>query len=182
MIYRLANRDDAPAMLELYRPYVEADTASFEYEAPSLSAFVARFEAITADFPWYVAEEGGEIAGFAYASRPFERAAYQWLAELSVYVAVPFHGRGVGRALYAALERDLLDMGYVSAWALITKENAPSIAFHEKLGYRLMAEMPNAGYKFGRWLSVVWYRKDLRDAPAPGPAPRRFRDLNRREE
>ena len=182
MVYRLATRADVPAMLGIYRPYVEADTASFEYEPPSPAAFAARFDAITADFPWYVAEEGGAVVGFAYASRPFERAAYQWLAELSVYIEPGSHGRGVGRSLYAALERDLRDMGYVSAWALVTKENAASVAFHEKLGYRLMAEMPDAGYKFGRWLSVVWYRKDLREAADPGPAPTRFRDLKRREE
>ena len=182
MIYRLASRADVPGMLEIYRPYVETGTATFEYETPSLSAFEARFEAITADFPWYVAEEDGAVAGFAYASRPFERAAYQWLAELSVYVAAEFHGRGAGRALYALLERDLLNMGYVSAWALITEENAASVAFHERLGYRFMAEMPDAGYKLGRWLSVVWYRKDLREAADPGPAPLRFRDLKKREE
>ena len=182
MILRLATRADVSAMLEIYRPYVEADTASFEYETPSLAAFEARFDAITADFPWYAAEEEGEIVGFAYASRPFERAAYRWLAELSVYVRAESHGRGVGRALYGALERDLADMGYMSAWALVTKENAASVAFHERMGYRLMAEMPDAGYKFGRWLSVVWYRKDLRRAADPGPAPLRFCDLKRREE
>ncbi|MBR3503515.1 MAG: N-acetyltransferase [Clostridia bacterium] len=182
MRIRLATSADLPAMLEIYRPHVEAGTASFEYETPSLEAFGARFGAITADFPWYAAEEDGAVAGFAYASRPFGRAAYQWLAELSVYVGAGFQGRGAGKALYAALERDLTDMGYVSAWALITKENAASVAFHEKLGYRFMAEMPDAGFKFGRWLSVVWYRKDLRDAPDPGPAPLRFRDLNRGEE
>ena len=182
MRFRLATRADVPAMLAIYRPYVEADTASFEYETPSLAAFEARFEAITADFPWYVAEEDGAVVGFAYASRPFERAAYRYLAELSVYVRADCRGHGAGRGLYGLLERDLTDMGYVSAWALITKENRASVAFHERLGYRLMAEMPDAGYKFGRWLSVVWYRKDLRDAASPGPAPLRFCQLNRREE
>ena len=182
MKYRLAARADVPAMLDIYRPYVERDTASFEYEAPSPAAFAARFEAVTADFPWYVAEEGGAAVGFAYASRPFQRAAYQWDAELSVYVAAACHGRGVGRTLYGLLERDLLAMGYVKVYALITSENAASIAFHEKMGYRLVAEMPAAGYKFGRWLSVAWYEKTLRDAPDPGPAPRRFRQLREGEE
>lgn len=177
MRLRLAGIADLPAMLDIYRPHVEAGTASFEYETPSPAAFEARFCAITADFPWYAAEEDGEIAGFAYASRPFERAAYQWDAELSVYVADAYRGHGVGRRLYERLERDLARMGYVNAYALITKENGASVAFHERLGYRFMAEMPDAGYKFGRWLSVVWYAKTLRDAPDPGPAPLRFGDL-----
>ena len=182
MICRLAERADVPAMREIYRPYVERDTASFEYETPSPEAFAARFEAVTADFPWYVAEENGVVVGFAYASRAFARAAYRWDADLSVYLSTPFHGRGAGRALYGLLERDLAAMGYVNAYALITKENAASVAFHERLGYRLLAELPAAGYKFGRWLSVVWYGKTLRRAPDPGPAPLRFCDLNTREE
>ena len=174
MKYRLADRADLPAMLEIYRPYVEEETVSFEYETPSLEAFSARFERITADFPWYVAEEDGAVIGYAYASRAFERAAYQWDADMSVYIAKDFHGRGVGRALYEILERDLIAMGYVNAYALITQENAASIAFHEKMGYRFMAEMPAAGYKFGRWLSVAWYSKRLREAADPGEAPKRF--------
>lgn len=182
MRLRLATPADLPAMLAIYRPHVESGTASFEYETPSPAAFSARFEAITADFPWYAAEEDGVVAGFAYASRPFARAAYQWDAELSVYVADAYRGRGVGRALYARLERDLAAMGYVNVYAIITKENTASIAFHERLGYRFMAEMPDAGYKFGRWLSVVWYAKALRGGRDPGPAPVRFRDMERQEE
>ncbi len=182
MIYRLARASDLPAMLAIYRPYVEGDTASFEYETPSLEEFTGRFERVAADFPWYAAEEDGVLAGYAYASRAFERAAYQWDADLSVYVAAPFQGRGVGRALYGRLERDLARMGYVNAYALVTAENRSSVAFHERMGYSLMAEFPASGYKFGRWLGVFWYAKTLRDAPDPGPAPLRFRDLTDREE
>ncbi|MBO4885263.1 MAG: N-acetyltransferase [Clostridia bacterium] len=182
MTYRLAFPSDLPAMLAVYRPYVERDTASFEYETPSLEEFTARFERVAVDFPWYAAEEDGVVVGYAYASRAFERAAYQWDADLSVYVAAPYHGRGVGRALYERLERDLARMGYVNAYALVTAENRASAAFHEKIGYRLMAEMPKAGYKFGRWLGVLWYVKVLRDAPDPGPAPLRFCDFISRQE
>ena len=182
MTYRLASPADLPAMLEIYRPYVEHDTASFEYETPSPEEFAARFGRIAADFPWYVAEEEGVLAGYVYASRAFERAAYRWDADMSVYIAAPYQGRGVGQALYERLERDLARMGYVNAYALVTGENKASAAFHERMGYRLMAEMPGAGYKFGRWLGVLWYAKTLRDAPDPGPAPLRFRDLMNREE
>ena len=181
MKYRLAERADLSAMLEIYRPYVEKDTASFEYETPSPDAFSARFERISADFPWYVAEEDGAVVGFAYASRAFERAAYQWDADMSVYIAEDFHGRGAGRALYELIERDLIGMGYVNAYALITQENVASLAFHEKMGYRFMAEMPASGYKFGRWLSVVWYSKRLREADDPGEAPKRFSEIAMKE-
>ena len=100
MTYRLASPSDLPAMLAIYRPYVERDTASFEYETPSPEEFAARFGRIAADFPWYVAEESGVVVGYAYASRAFERAAYRWDADLSVYIAAPFTaGASDGRSM-----------------------------------------------------------------------------------
>ena len=177
MIYRLARPEDVPAILEIYRPYVEKTTVSFEYETPSLEAFAQRFARITADYPWYVAEEGGEIAGYAYASRAFERRAYCWDADLSVYIAAQWHGRGIGRRFYELLENDLKRMGYVTAYAIVTGENAASLAFHKKMGYTLVAELPHVGFKMGKWLSVRWLEKRLRDPSDPGDAPLRFAEL-----
>lgn len=182
MNLRLASRADVPAILEIYRPYVEQTTVSFEYETPSLEAFGARFDAVTADFPWYVAEENGVIAGYAYAARAFERRAYGWDADLSVYIAGPWRGHGLGRMLYERLEADLIRMGYVTAYALVTGENQASMAFHERMGYRKMAEMPRTGFKMGRWLSVIWYEKRLRDPADPGDAPSRFSEIEHTEE
>lgn len=177
MIYREATRSDVAAMREIYRPYVEGTTVSFEYETPSLVDFTARFERITRDFPWYVAEENGEIAGYAYADRAFERRAYCWDADMSVYISEKWHGRGIGRQFYALLEDALRRMGYVSAYALVTEENAASCAFHERMGYEKMCVMPRTGYKMGKWLGVTWYVKFLREADDPGDAPKAWRDV-----
>lgn len=176
MTFREATRADVAAMLEIYRPYVENTTVSFEYETPSLAEFAVRFERITADFPWLVAEEDGVIAGYAYADRAFERRAYAWDADLYVYIEPRFHGRGVGRRFYELLEEALFFMGYVHVYALVTEENAPSCAFHEAMGYEKMCVMPDVGYKMGKWLDVNWYEKTLRAAADPGKAPLSWRD------
>jgi phosphinothricin acetyltransferase len=81
---RLAKEADIPQILEIYRPYVEQTTVSFEYSAPSTEAFAARFQEITERFPFLVWEEDGSILGYAYACLPFSREAYRWIAEPSI--------------------------------------------------------------------------------------------------
>lgn len=73
---RVAEERDVVPILDIYAPYVRETTITFEYEVPTPEAFLARFEGITRDFPWLVWEEAGAVLGYAYASRPFERAAY----------------------------------------------------------------------------------------------------------
>lgn len=98
---------DVRDMLEIYRPYILETAYTFEYDVPSLEEFEARFRKITGAFPWLVWEEDGEILGYAYGSRAFERAAYQWDADLSIYLRRDCRGRGVGRQLYTELERQI---------------------------------------------------------------------------
>ena len=101
---RIAAKADIPAILDIYAPYILNTTATFEYTVPSLEEFTARFENITSQFPWLVWEENGTVLGYAYGSAPFERAAYRWCAEVSIYIAPHAKGQGIGRKLYAALE------------------------------------------------------------------------------
>ncbi len=100
---RMATTADIPAILEIYAPYVENTAISFEYSVPSLEAFTARFTRITARFPWLVWEEKGKILGYAYGSLPWERAAFQWCAEVSIYLHPDAHRKGIGSALYRVL-------------------------------------------------------------------------------
>ena len=133
---RLATQADIPAILAVYAPYVENTTYTFEYDVPTLDAFTARFAAITAQFPWLVWEENGQVLGYAYAGAPWERAAYRWCAEVSIYLAPCIHRRGIGRALYQRLEQILQRQGYRVVYALITSENQPSLEFHQKMGIK----------------------------------------------
>ena len=170
---RFANKEDLSHILAIYAPYVTTSTASFEYEVPTEEEFTRRFETITAQFPWLVWEEDGQILGYAYGSAPFERAAYRWCAEPSIYLAPEAQGKGIGRRLYTVLEDLLQKQGYRLLYAIITSENAGSIAFHEKLGYRHLATFPGCGYKHGKQLGVVWMEKDLPfvEYPISSPTP-----------
>ena len=159
---RVAVEADVPAILEIYAPYVQNTTITFEYEVPTMEEFLLRFQTVTRDFPWLVWEERGEILGYAYACRPFERTAYSWCAEPSIYLKSTAQGQGMGRKLYRALEELLKRLGYRVLLALITGENTGSLAFHEKLGYGFAGELKDCGYKFGRWLSVFWMEKQLK--------------------
>lgn len=158
---RIAVEADVPAILEIYAPYVTDTTITFEYDVPTQEEFLNRFRTMIRDFPWLVWEEKGEILGYAYACRPFERAAYSWCAEPSIYLRPDVQGRGIGRRLYLALEELLKIQGYQVLLALITGENTGSRCFHEKLGYCIAGEIHRCGWKFGRWLNVFWMEKPL---------------------
>ena len=159
---RVATEADVPAILSIYAPYVTDTTVTFEYEVPTEAEFLNRFRSITRDFPWLVWEENGEILGYAYAARPFERAAYSWCAEPSIYLRPDAQGRGIGRRLYLALEELLKRLGCRVLLALITGENTGSVAFHQKLGYSVCGEIHRCGWKFERWLNVFWMEKHVK--------------------
>ena len=161
MPIRLAKESDIPQILEIYRPYVEQTTVSFEYSTPSMEAFTARFREITERFPFLVWEEDASILGYAYACLPFSREAYRWIAEPSIYLRQEARGRGIGRKLYTALEEILKLLGYRLSYALITSENEPSLRFHEALGYRVLAHFPGCAYKMDRQLGVTWMENAL---------------------
>ena len=171
MAIRFAKRQDLPQILAIYGPYILETAASFEYSVPSQEEFTARFDDITARFPWLVWEEDGEILGYAYGSLPFERAAYQWCAESSVYLAPKAQGKGIGKRLYAALEEILSYQGYHKVYAIITSENEGSLAFHRAVGYTEVAQMPQCGFKFGRWYGITWMEKVLKTGESASNAP-----------
>ena len=168
---RIATEADIPQMLSIYAPYILNTTYTFEYDVPTQEEFLQRFRTLTAQFPWLVWEEEGKILGYAYGSAPFERAAYRWCAEDSIYLLPEAHGRGIGSRLYRALENVLFYQGYQRIYALITAENAPSIAFHKQLGFQLRGDLPEAGIKFGHRIGVVWMDKSANSVAFPSSFP-----------
>lgn len=177
MSVRQATVQDVPRILEIYGPYVEHTAISFEYAVPTIEEFTRRFLKITDQFPWLVWEEDGAVLGYAYGSRPFERAAYQWCASASVYLCPEACGKGIGRKLYAALEQLLQKQGYRKVYAVITTANEPSVAFHRAVGYRHTATMPDCGYKFGTWYGTIWMEKDLSTCDTPPRTPVSIREI-----
>lgn len=173
-MFRIAVEADVPQILSIYAPYVRDTTVTFEYDVPTETEFLERFRGITRDFPWLVWEEDGEILGYAYAARPFERSAYRWCAEPSIYLKSTAQGQGIGRKLYLALEELLKLQGYQVLLALITGENEGSCRFHEKLGYTLVGDIPLCGMKFGRWLNVFWMEKRISIVHIPSEFPTKW--------
>jgi len=168
---------DAEAVLSIYAPYILTTPVTFETEVPTVSEFAERIEAISGEFPYLLLFIDSELAGYAYAHKQAERAAFGWNAELSVYLRMDMRGKGLGRPLYQLL-MDLLRMqGYVNVYGVITGSNAGSIAMHEKMGFTQIGRHEKTGFKFGQWHDVVWMHKRIGADGAPGEI-RRFDALD----
>ena len=166
MQIRVAEEKDAATLLEIYSYYVEKTAITFEYETPSIEEFTHRIHDIKAKYPYIVAEENGEILGYAYGSAFHPRAAYGWCAEMSIYVRHDRRGSGAGGRLYRALESLLAEMGILNLNACIAvapKEDeyltSASVDFHRHFGYKRVGEFHRCGYKFNRWYNMVWMEK-----------------------
>ncbi|AHM02765.1 phosphinothricin N-acetyltransferase, putative [Roseibacterium elongatum DSM 19469] len=111
--------------------------------------------------PFVVAEHVGGVVGFATASQFRGGPGYAHTWEHSIHVADTARGRGIGRALMAAIEAALRARGAHSVFAGVSGENAEAIAFHTALGYAEAARLREVGWKFGRWHDLVLLQKML---------------------
>jgi L-amino acid N-acyltransferase YncA len=171
---RLATERDAAAVAAIYAPFCDSTAVSFESVAPSPEEMANRIRATTAQWPWLVLEIDGVVAGYAYASRHRDRAAYAWAVDTAVYVGDGHRGHGVGRALYTALVDFLRAQGYFKACAGITLPNPASVALHEAIGFKPVGVYRGIGYKLGAWHDVAWYELALQPERAdPAPPKRR---------
>jgi L-amino acid N-acyltransferase YncA len=174
---RCATVQDAEVILAIYAPIVLETAISFELVPPTLDQMRGRIETTIPKLPWLVAEAERGIAGYAYAGRHRERAAYQWSVDVSAYVASEMRGKGVGRTLYTALLGILTDLGYYSALAGIALPNAASVGLHEAMGFRQIGIYRNIGYKHGAWRDVGWWQcqlREYRENPEPPQAMAEF--------
>ena len=172
MHIRLASADDADGIRTVYAPFVDTP-ATFEEEVPSCETYRERIVRICEKYPCLVAEEDGRVVGFAYAHELRERIAFQWNAELSVYLAPAAQGRGAGSRLYTALLELLRLMGIKAVYGVVTSPNPASERLHRAFGFALMGVQPHAGFTCGAWHDVAWYVREIapfEDAPAP-PVP-----------
>ena len=163
IVVRAATPEDAPALLAVYAPYVQQTAITFEYQVPSLEEFEERIEKTKQKFPYLVAEEEGILQGYAYASAYYNRAAYDWTVELSIYIREKARGKHIGSQLYASLERNLQETGFVNLLVCIALPNNASLTFHKKHGYEQVAHFKKVGYKFDKWHDIVWMQKRLLD-------------------
>ena len=161
LIFRFAGIEDASKILKIYKPYIENTTITFEYEVPSVEEFKKRISEILKEYPYIVCEYENEIAGYAYAHRIWTRAAYQWDAELSVYTDGKFAGNGIGKHLYKILIEILKLQNIVNVYGLVTYPNENSENLHNYFGFKKVAFFEKTGYKFGQWIGVTWFEKNI---------------------
>lgn len=174
---RIASADDAKALLEIYTPYVEKTAITFEYDIPTLQEFENRINRTLKNYPYLVAEQNGELLGYAYTGPFVGRAAYGWSAEVSIYLKETKRKMGIGRRLYDALEQiskaqNILNLNACIGYTETEDEHLTnnSMEFHAHMGYTLVGRFHNSGYKFGRWYDMIWMEKligEHSDTPLP---------------
>ena len=159
---RLVKMADASTLASIYRPYVEKTPITFEYEAPDAKEFQRRIGKTLGMFPYLVCESSQDgVIGYAYGSNLYDRAAYRWDTELSIYLSQSHRGKGIGSALYRGLLGLLKLQGYCKAYACITYPNDESVKFHQNFGFKQCGYFQQSGFKLGQWHDVIWMDKPL---------------------
>ena len=153
---------DAEAIAAIYAPFVTDTVISFEDVPPTAAEMAARIERLTSTHAWLVAEDAGEILGYAYACPHRERAAYRWAAEVTVYVDPRHQRRGAGRALYEALLERLAELEYRIALAVIALPTTRASGSTRRAGSRSFGVYRRIGFKLDAWWDVGWWQLEPR--------------------
>ena len=164
MLIRDASADserDAKACAAIYAPYVRDTAISLEEVAPTPAEMAARIDRTSKTHPWLVAEDSGEVIGYAYGSQHRERTSYRWATDVAVYVAPQSQRCGAGRTLYETLFGLLAQQGYRIACAGITLPNEASVGLHEACGFKPVGVYRRIGFKLGAWWDVGWWQRAL---------------------
>ncbi len=170
MTLRIARDDDADAIHAIYVPSIIHGAATFETALPGVETMRERIRVRLLHYPWLVWEEDGRVLAYAYAGRFRDRAAYDWIAETSIYVHTDAQRRGIARRLYAALLDVMRRQGINQAIGAITLPGLASVAMHEAIGFKAAGVWRQCGYKLGQWWDVGVWQKPLQPAQTP-PAP-----------
>ena len=165
---RPATAADVEMILEIFNDNIVNSTAIYMYKEQTLEQRMAWFEAKQqSGEPLFVFEENGVVAGYAtYGTfRPYP--AFHYTVEHSVYVHKNHYKKGIASQLMHALIDFARSHEVKTMVACIDKENEASLRIHEKLGFIYSGTIRNAGYKFGRWLDLVFYQLDFEGPQQP---------------
>ncbi len=154
-------RADAQALVGIYNEHVRNTVVTFEETPADPLDYADRISAVSARYPWLVAEQDGRVAGFAYACEWKNRSAYRHTAEVSIYIDPACQRRGLGRQLYSALFDRLESAGVHLLIAGISLPNEASVALHEKFGFTAVGRFNQVGKKFDRWIDVGYWQLKL---------------------
>lgn len=164
---------DLPAITAIYAHHVRNGTGTFETTPPTESDMATRrADVLAKGLPYLVAEEGGQVLGFAYCQWFKPRPAYRFSAEDSIYLHADAAGKGLGKALLAELVRQAEAGGIRKLIAVIgDSNNAGSVGVHSSLGFTPVGTFKSCGWKFGKWLDIVLMEKTLGEGDSTPPEP-----------
>lgn len=162
---RQAEESDLNDILEIYNDAILNTTALYTYKPKTLEDRKQWLRDQKKDgYPVFVWEENSRVAGFSTYG-PFRAyPAFKYTIEHSVYVKNEYRGRGIGNVLLKEVIEDAIKREYATIVACIDSANDKSIKMHEKLGFEYSGNIKRAGYKFGKWLNLVFLQLNL-----PGP-------------
>lgn len=172
MTIRSATPADAAQIAVIYNHYVLHTQITFEEVAVSVAEMSARIVDVQQSLPWLVHESDGRIDGYCYATRWRTRPAYRFAVETTVYLQPGSAGRGRGGLLYTELLQQLRQLRLHAAIGGIALPNAASIALHERHGFVKVAQFPEVGRKFERWIDVGYWQLTMHEENATSRDPR----------
>ncbi|MGY5451114.1 N-acetyltransferase family protein [Agarivorans sp. MS3-6] len=159
---RDAEQADSQQICDIYNHYIRHSSATFEEVELDVAQIAARISQLQQHYVWLVFERDEKILGYAYAGQWKPRSAYRFAAECSIYLAKDAAGKGVGKALYSQLIDLLEDYPIATLIGGIALPNPASIALHERLGFHKVAEFERIGRKFGRWVNVGYWQRQIK--------------------
>ena len=174
-LIRPISHHDARACLGIYQFYVENSVVSFEEIVPTIEQMTERIESTSQSYPWLVYEVNGCVAGYAYGSSFRPRPAYRWAAEVTIYLAAQFKGKGIAAELYQSLFDALIKLGFYNAIAVVTEPNPESEKFHQKMGFKKIGKFESVGFKLNQWNDIGWWQKQLQPVAKNPLTPKAFR-------
>ena len=162
-LIRASRDEDVAAITAIYTHHVLHGTGTFEIDPPTAQDMAARrADVLAKGLPYLVAEEAGQVLGFAYCNWFKPRPSYRFSAEDSIYIADAARGRGLGRQLLEALAMQAEAAGVRKLLAVIgDSANAGSIGVHRAAGFTDVGVMRSVGWKFGAWRDIVLMEKPL---------------------
>ncbi|MDO9358604.1 MAG: N-acetyltransferase family protein [Polaromonas sp.] len=162
-LIRPSREDDLPAIAAIYAHHVLHGTGTFETEPPSSDDMgTRRADVLSKGLPYLVAEEAGQVVGFAYGNWFKPRPAYRYSVEDSIYLAPGLGGKGLGRALLTELLARLESAGIRKVMAVIgDSANTGSVGLHRALGFTQVGVVESCGWKMGAWRDIVIMQKTL---------------------
>jgi phosphinothricin acetyltransferase len=167
---RAAEETDLGTVCQIINHFIRTTTVNFRTQPQTVDEWVQDWRRTRKRYPWLVAVHEERVVGIAYSGPWKARDAYDWCAEVTVYVAPDAHRRGIGRALYGRLLPMLDAQGYRTMVGVIGLPNDPSVALHEACGFTHAGTLRGVGFKLGEWHDVgFWHRESGAARRPPGP-------------